>query len=84
MCAQVAYRTESTVVRSPGVCSGYAHIAGTKLPVWAIVSYLKDSSVEDVLRGFPYLSRDAIDTALDYYKEHKEEVDGDQRDSQTA
>jgi uncharacterized protein (DUF433 family) len=64
------------IIRRPGVCGGEAAIAGTRTPVRAIVEHVRvGDTVEDILEHLPYLTREQIHAALDYYRQHKLEID---------
>lgn len=54
---------------APRVCAGKPVIAGTRIPVTAILDQLADrESWESILQGYPELSRDDIQAALQYAK----------------
>jgi uncharacterized protein (DUF433 family) len=72
-----------TIIKVPGKLGGRAHVSGTKLPVWGIVSYLKEGqSKKDILEGFPSLTSEGFDAAISYYAEHREEIEQDYADNQ--
>lgn len=66
-----------SVERAPGVCSGHPILTGTRMPVHDIVSYaaLYGGRMECVQEDFPYLSREQLQAAIDYYQECQEEID---------
>jgi uncharacterized protein (DUF433 family) len=49
------------------ICHGQACVKGTRMPVHQIVRMLANGdTVEDLLAGFPFLSREDVMAALDY------------------
>ena len=54
----------------PTVCHGKACITGTRVMVTVILDNLADGlSVEDILRSYPSVSREAVQAALHYAAE---------------
>ncbi len=72
------------VLRYPGVTfvegpAGLrAHVAGSGLDVWEIVMVHRahGGKEEATLRHLPQLSRRQLKTALAYYEDHRQEIDG--------
>lgn len=51
----------------PDVCNGKPVLAGTRIPVATILGYLSaGDSIEEILEGYPQLSREDIHTCLAY------------------
>ena len=66
------------IVKTPGVCGGAARVAGTRLPVWMLISQLlAGAGVEELLDGYDHLglSRAQVYAALAYYYDNQGEVD---------
>ena len=58
---------EQRVEISPRVCDGKPVIAGTRIPVTVILEQLQEGvSWEDILEGYPELSRDDVRAAIQY------------------
>ena len=54
----------------PTVCHGKACITGTRVMVTVILDNLADGlSVEDIIRSYPSVSREAVQAALHYAAE---------------
>lgn len=52
---------------SPNICHGQACVKGTRLPVHQIVRMLANGdTIEDLLREYPFLSREDVMASLDY------------------
>jgi uncharacterized protein (DUF433 family) len=65
------------IVRDPKRCGGDPIIAGTRMPVHDVVSYwqLYGGDVQRVVDDFPYFTVEQIQAVLDWYQEHREEID---------
>jgi uncharacterized protein (DUF433 family) len=65
------------IVRDPETCGGDPRIAGTRMPVHDIVSYwqLYRGDVQRIVDDFPYFTVEQIQAVLDWYHEHREEID---------
>jgi uncharacterized protein (DUF433 family) len=73
----------ATIIKVAGKLGGKAHVSGTKLPVWGILSYVKGGhSKKDILEGFPSLTPEGLDAAIAYYAEHREEIERDYAENQ--
>ncbi|MGB8353606.1 MAG: DUF433 domain-containing protein [Chthoniobacteraceae bacterium] len=60
----------------PGVCGGKTIIEGTRISVHDVIGLIVNgSSVEDVQRSFPDLTRAQIYECLSYYEDHRTEID---------
>lgn len=54
----------------PNICHGKACIAGTRVMVSVILDNLADGlSVEDIMRSYPSVSREAVQATLHYAAE---------------
>jgi len=73
MTTDIAYRY---ITRLPGVRSGAAIVAGTRIGVHDVVGLIVNGAgVDDVVRSFPELSRSQVYECLAYYEDHREEID---------
>lgn len=64
------------LVNMPGVCGGKTIIEGTRISVHDVIGLIVNgSSVEDVQRSFPDLTRAQIYECLSYYEDHRTEID---------
>jgi uncharacterized protein (DUF433 family) len=53
------------ISEDPAIMGGRACIKGTRVPVYILLDHLgSGASVEEVLQGYPFLSRADIDAAL--------------------
>lgn len=61
---------DSIIQRSPGVLSGTAVFAGTRVPVKTLIDYLEAGDrIEDFLADFPTVTREQAVAALELAKE---------------
>jgi uncharacterized protein (DUF433 family) len=66
------------IIKNPKIYSGSPLIAGTQIPVKAIiVHYQSGMSIEDILEGYPSLNPAQLFDALSYYHDNKEEIEKD-------
>ena len=66
------------VEETPGIGGGYPQVRGTRIPVRTIVAYYRAlDDVERIHQVFPYLTREQIQGALDYYAACPARVDED-------
>jgi uncharacterized protein (DUF433 family) len=66
------------VEETPGIGGGYPQVRGTRIPVRSIVAYYRTlQSVDRIQEMFPYLTREQIQGALDYYAAYPDRVDED-------
>jgi uncharacterized protein (DUF433 family) len=73
------------VEETPGVGGGYPQVRGTRIPVRTIVAHYRALRDLDRIREmFPYLTREQIQGALDYYAECPGRVDEDFRRNERA
>lgn len=67
---------EAKIVCHPQIRGGAPVVAGTRIPVWAIVLYSTGTTDRyEVLVHFPDLTKADVDAALAYYEAHQEEID---------
>jgi uncharacterized protein (DUF433 family) len=66
----------SYIVKTPGVCSGKARIAGHRIRVQDIVVLHEQQgqSPEEIVTHFPQLTLAKVHAALGYYREHRDEI----------
>ena len=70
------------IVRRSGVRGGDPTIAGSRIGVQTIVEYdHAGQSVEEILEAFPHLTVEKVQAALNYYRDHKQEIDKDIEES---
>ena len=68
--------TTSRIVRNPDVLGGEPIIAGTRVPVRAIVLIWRESGdPSGVLDAYPHLTAEAIHDAIAFYRSHQAEID---------
>ncbi|MBI1924432.1 DUF433 domain-containing protein [Candidatus Poribacteria bacterium] len=73
------------VERTPGICGGDARIAGTRIPVWALVQYRKlGASEADLLRAYSTLRPEDLANAWAYYGLHPAEIEQQIRENEMA
>jgi uncharacterized protein (DUF433 family) len=66
------------IAEYPGVNGGYPVVAPTRIAVRLIVEALRETGdLNEVVEAFPQLSREQIQAALDYYRDHPGRVDED-------
>lgn len=59
------------IVSTPGTCGGRPRIAGTRMTVRAVLSYMAGGdSIDDLLRYYPELTRDDLLACLGFAAEH--------------
>lgn len=57
---------QTTVIHSdPDILGGTPVFKGTRVPVEALFDYLRQSTVEEFLRGYPQVSRQMVDAVLE-------------------
>lgn len=69
--------TTTSIVKTPDILGGKPRIKGTRISVFMIAESIRetDQTVETILDGYPDLSREQVEEALDYYDEHPETMD---------
>jgi len=69
------------IVRTPGILGGRPRIEGTRISVKDIVAlyqmHLDSIIVERILKDFPHLKEEQVRAALQYYREHREEIEAE-------
>jgi uncharacterized protein (DUF433 family) len=65
------------ITRVPGVRSGHAIVAGTRIGVHDVIGLLQNGETVDTLVGrcFPNLTRAQVYECLAYYEDHRGEID---------
>jgi uncharacterized protein (DUF433 family) len=64
------------LVNLPGVCDGRTIIEGSRIGVHDVAGLIVNgSSIEDVIRSFPSLTRAQVYECLAYYEDHRTEID---------
>ncbi len=70
-------RTYSHIVRNPEILGGEPVVAGTRLPVRAVVLTNRHApNAEYIYGAYPFVTRTDIEEALAYYDEYRTEIDG--------
>lgn len=69
--------TTVNIVKTPDVLHGKPRIEGTRIGVFMIGESIREGggSIEEIVEGYPDLSHEQVETALDYYDHHTEEMD---------
>lgn len=79
--AIVATSSTRAIMHTPGVVGGRARLAQTRIPVWIIVGWSRDGlSVGEIAEYYPSLAHEDIETALEYAREHPDEIERDLAD----
>jgi uncharacterized protein (DUF433 family) len=66
------------VVQTKGVCGGRARIRGSRISVRTIAEYLRSGqSRSDILFLYPHIEPAAIDDAISYYGDHRQEIEAE-------
>ena len=69
----------------PGVSGGEACIVRTRVPVWVLVQARHlGTSEADLLRSYPTLRAEDLSNAWAYYRSHREEIDQQIRENESA
>jgi uncharacterized protein (DUF433 family) len=72
------HETDLFIRETPGVSGGYPCIGNTRIAVRLIVeAYRATGSIEKVAEFYGQLTREQIEAALLYYREHPTRVDED-------
>ncbi len=59
--------TEGLIISDPDILNGKPVVKGTRISVGLILQCLaSDMSKEDILRGYPTLTREGLESALDF------------------
>jgi uncharacterized protein (DUF433 family) len=76
-------RKKSWVQKTPGVCGGRACIRNTRITVWGLVNSRRLGADDDqILKNIVGLTRDDLDAAWEYYREHSAEINADIHDNE--
>ncbi len=68
--------TQSHIVSDPQVQGGEPVVAGTRIPVRAVVvAWREYHDVPTLLQAFPRLDEVTLAEALSYYEAHREQID---------
>lgn len=69
--------TTVEIVKTPDVLHGKPRIEGTRIGVFMIAEGIHEGNrtIEEVLDGYPDLTREQVEAALDYYDDHPEAMD---------
>ena len=69
------------IVHTEGVCGGRPHIRNTRIPVSAIAELLRQGEpAAEIMATFERVAPAAIDDAIGYYYEHREQMDAELED----
>jgi uncharacterized protein (DUF433 family) len=64
------------VVRNPRILAGEPTLEGTRVPVRSIVEATRLAmNVDEIVDAYPMLDRRSVETALAFYRQHREEID---------
>ena len=55
----------SIIVSDPAILGGTPVFRGTRVPIQALFDYLRFSTVDEFLKGYPHVSRAMVNDALD-------------------
>ena len=68
----------SLIAENPDVNGGYPVVAPTRIAVRLVVEAFRETGgLDETLEAYPQLSREQIQAALDYYRDHPARVDED-------
>jgi uncharacterized protein (DUF433 family) len=66
------------VVRTEGVCGGRPRIKDSRIPVSAVAGFVQDgASLDEIAVLYPHIEPAAIEDAISYYRDHREEIDAE-------
>jgi len=75
----------SHITRNPDICGGEPIIRGMRITVRDVIEYLElYGEPEQVLEALPDLTRDDIEAAVDYYRNHREEIERYRREEEES
>jgi uncharacterized protein (DUF433 family) len=73
---EIAAEVALEIRKTSGVCGGAACIGATRIPVWLIISLIKQGTTESgLLESYPQLTGEHLKLVRDYYRRHKAEID---------
>ena len=69
--------THVKIIKTPDVLHGKPRFDGTRIGVYMIAEGIRNGehTVESTLEGYPDLSREQVEAALNYYDDHPEAMD---------
>jgi uncharacterized protein (DUF433 family) len=72
------------IVKTPGTCGGQARIAGTRIKVKHVYTWVEKEGMTParVVEEYPQLTRAAVHAALAYYWSHQDEIHKDIADEE--
>jgi uncharacterized protein (DUF433 family) len=72
------------IVKTQGTCGGQARIAGTRIKVKHVYTWVEKMGLTParVVEEYPHLTRAAVHAALAYYWSHQEEIHKDMADEE--
>ena len=60
-------RLSTRIASDPNICGGEPCLAGTRIPVWVVLSHLAaGEDIETILSNFPRLTKEDIQACLEY------------------
>lgn len=60
-------RLSTRIVSDTNICGGEPCLAGTRIPVWVVLSHLAaGEDIETIVRNFPRLTKEDIQACLEY------------------
>ncbi len=69
-------KSDKVIQKTPGISGGQACIGNTRIPVWTLVSLLKQGATQqELLRNYPSLTLDNLKSVREYYFNHQLEID---------
>jgi uncharacterized protein (DUF433 family) len=69
----------------PGVCGGVPCIVRTRIPIWVLVNAkMLGTSEADLLQCYPTLRAEDLANAWAYYRSHKQEIELQIRENESA
>src|SRR2546421_2986525 len=77
--AEAQPRWPDLIVKTPGTCGGRARIAGTRIAVQTVATWVEDMKMTpaQVVAEDPHLTLAGVDAALAYYWSHLDEMAAD-------
>lgn len=76
--ARAIPRNHPYIVQTEGICGGLPRIRDSRIPVRTIAGlYRQGEPVEEILDTYPHLDPAAVDDAIGYYLDHREEIDAE-------
>lgn len=77
--ADVVRSLDDYIVKTPGVCGGQPRIAGTRIKVKHVYTWVERMGMTpaQVVAEYPHLTRAQVHAALAYYWSHPDEIDRD-------